>query len=398
MLPGEKMLCAYNAPFAEFRQHCLDRSISFRVESGFSSHFGYTPSPSEAASWAASLTAVVEALGDRACETYVFVELQMPLSSARWDMLIVGRNQAGHATALVVELKQWSRVSESAIRDTVSMMGRPTVHPSVQARSYVNYLKHFHGGFTGPSALMPRGCAFLPNIRSTRDITILTSPGTFGTTPKEYPVFTGSSAIEFALYAEQAVGHGTVDDAESMILSAEVRPSIKILDVVAAAVQGTQEWQLLDEQITAYNQVISLVEDAREIGSSRHLVVVRGGPGTGKSVLAIQLLGYGARHHWRVAHATGSKAFQTVLQAKTESFADAFFRKIHNVRFKKDLPVDGSGATGRPSRLRWAKNRRQAKRTQIPRPPPRMVRLWPSRFQVSSLCGLCGKLVRAKPL
>jgi DUF2075 family protein len=138
-----------------------------------------------------------------------------------------------------------------------------------------------------------------------------------------------------------------VENPGSLILDAEIRPSIKLLDVVAAAVQGTQEWQLLDEQIAAYNQVISLVEGARSGSPGRHLVVVRGGPGTGKSVLAIQLLGYAARHHWRVTHATGSKAFQTVLQARTESFADALFRKVHNVRFRKDLPVGKMFATFR---------------------------------------------------
>lgn len=341
------MLCAYHAPFADFRRDCAGGLIGPLVEKGFSNHFGYMASPSEAASWAASLIAVTEALGESAIQSYVFLELQMPLSSARCDLLLIGRNRAGQAVALIVELKQWSHVSESAVRDTVAVMGRPVVHPSIQSRSYVNYLKHFHGGCTGTAGLIPRGCAFLPNLKAQRDIRILTSSDVFGTIPREFPVFSGSSVTEFAQHVSEEVGQGIVEGAANVILNAEIRPSIRLLDVVATAVQGTQEWQLLDEQITAYNQVISIVEGARSGGSDRHLIVVRGGPGTGKSVLAIQLLGYAARQHWRVAHATGSKAFQTVLQARTEHFADTLFRKIHNVRFRKDLPVEKMFATFR---------------------------------------------------
>jgi len=183
------VLCAYHAPFADFRRDCAGGLIGPLVEKGFSNHFGYMASPSEAASWAASLIAVTEALGESAIQSYVFLELQMPLSSARCDLLLIGRNRAGQAVALIVELKQWSHVSESAVRDTVAVMGRPVVHPSIQSRSYVNYLKHFHGGCTGTAGLIPRGCAFLPNLKAQRDIRILTSSDVFGTIPREFPVF-----------------------------------------------------------------------------------------------------------------------------------------------------------------------------------------------------------------
>ncbi len=341
------MLCSYHAPFSDFRQHCADGSIGHVVENGFNEHFGYKASASEAESWAASLVAANQALGEGTIDAHVFLELQMPLSSARCDLMLVGKDYAGNSCALIVELKQWSHVSASAVRDTVSFMGRPKVHPSVQARSYVNYLKHYHGAFTGHPELIPHGCAFLHNIRLSKDIIVLTSSSTYGTIPKEFPVFTASSIKDFESFVRKTVGHGSIEDVERLILDAEIRPSVKLLDVVSAAVQGIEEWQLLDEQITAHNQVISLVEEARSGSPRRHLVAVRGGPGTGKSVLAIQLLGYAARHHWRVTHATGSKAFQTVLQARTESFADTFFRKVHNVRFRKDLPVEKMFATFR---------------------------------------------------
>ena len=46
-----------------------------------------------------------------------------------------------------------------------------------------------------------------------------------------------------------------------------------------------------------------------------------------------------ARQHWRVAHATGSKAFIDVLKASTQSFADDFLKKVYNARYKNQIPV-----------------------------------------------------------
>jgi uncharacterized protein len=251
------------------------------------------------------------------------------------------------SSALVLELKQWSRVSPSAVRNTVSVLGRPMTHPSVQVRSYVNYLKHFHGAFTESGAAL-YGCAYLHNVVAGDSLKILTSENVFDTSPREYPIFTERNADEFGSFVKRAVGYGRVSDAHALIVGARIMPSTKLLDLVDAAVQGNHEWQLLDEQILAFNQVVSLVDRAKNGEQSfRHLIIVRGGPGTGKSVLAIQLLAYGARHHWRVAHATGSKAFQTVLQAKTEHFASQFLKRIHNARFKSDLPVKEIFATFR---------------------------------------------------
>ena len=61
-------------------------------------------------------------------------------------------------------------------------------------------------------------------------------------------------------------------------------PSKKLLDLVDAAVQGNYEWRLLDEQILAFNKVISLVAEARtHARRERHILIVRGGPGPARA-------------------------------------------------------------------------------------------------------------------
>ena len=342
------MLCAYHTNVRSFSQDCLDGSIADKVSDGFNTRFGYLPSESEVSSWRSSLPAFGRELAKfDIVDAYVFIELQMPLSSARCDLLLVGKTVHGHESALVVELKQWSRVSASAVRNTVSVLGRPMTHPSIQVRSYVNYLKHFHGAFT-ESRLELYGCAYLHNAVSPETLRLLRSRIAFNSTPEEFPVFDASDPSLFGNFVRESIGNGQPLAPDILILEGRIMPSKKLLDLVDAAVQGNYEWRLLDEQILAFNKVISLVAEARtHARRERHILIVRGGPGTGKSVIAIQLLAYAARHGWKVAHVTGSKAFQTVLQAKTEHFADAFLKRIHNARFKRELPVKEIFATFR---------------------------------------------------
>lgn len=68
--------------------------------------------------------------------------------------------------------------------------------------------------------------------------------------------------------------------------------------------------------------------------NKKSVIIIEGGPGTGKSVLSILLLAYAAKNNYKIAYATGSKAFITVLQAITQEFIDSLLKKIHNVRIK----------------------------------------------------------------
>jgi hypothetical protein len=108
------MICAYHADFRQFQKDCAEGSIATKVAEGFDAHYGYSATESERTSWNASLPVIAKLLGVAELEGGdVFLELQMPLSSARCDLLLVGKGEGGQPAALVVELKQWSRVSAS---------------------------------------------------------------------------------------------------------------------------------------------------------------------------------------------------------------------------------------------------------------------------------------------
>jgi hypothetical protein len=116
-------------------------------------------------------------------------------------------------------------------------------------------------------------------------------------------------------------------------------PSKKLLDHVAAIVEGHPSFSLLDEQLVAYNIVTSKVKEL-ERRAGKAVVLVLGGPGTGKSVIAVRLLAELARTGRNVVHATGSKAFTTNLRAKVGRQASGFFKYFNSFTEQRPDSID----------------------------------------------------------
>jgi uncharacterized protein len=74
-----------------------------------------------------------------------------------------------------------------------------------------------------------------------------------------------------------------------------------------------QIFNLIDDQIAAYN---SIMHKAKTLAKSatKSMVIVKGGPGTGKSVIAVEVMGELMRQGSTVFHATGSSAFTNTLR------------------------------------------------------------------------------------
>lgn len=293
-------------------------------------------------SWVLSLWAFARVLASRAdlLDSGVFVEFLMPLSAKRCDILLSGRNRVGEPTAVIVELKQWSQVQAGPYREHVRIGEHVRLHPSEQVKRYVTHLRHFHSAFhrSELNAVKLLGCAWLHNLRSVPSLALLRDRGQFGPVLDDYRVFGADDAGELANFLVAALLPGPAEPTTAAILAGRAAPSAKLLDLVVATIEQRHEWNLLDEQRTVYWAVRDAVQKAKDIGEKR-VVLVRGGPGTGKSVLAIQLLADAARQGWKVVHATGSKAFQTVLQAQTLEIANPMLKQMFGARYKRELPV-----------------------------------------------------------
>jgi hypothetical protein len=275
---------------------------------------GHRPSTSEARSWRRSLPVLAQDLVDAGLgDVEVLLEHRLPLTSKRIDVLLAGRHpRTGGASFVLVELKQWSEATlfedEPTLVSVSGMGGRPHLHPITQVESYCQYLTDYAPALVEGGATIA-GVAYLHNATEQGVGDLRTLQGTmFGR------MFTGERRAEFLTFLRDHLdaakaGAPFADD----LLAARIAPSRQLLALAAKEIQDREQFVLLPDQRLAYELVLHATSRARA-GDGKTVVVVTGGPGSGKSVIALSLLGELARQGRTVVHATGSRSFTQTLR------------------------------------------------------------------------------------
>ena len=292
----------------------LEHHLAQRLAEQMSIQTGHSPSPGERRSWERSLPALRADLVDAGLhDVEMLIEYQLPLTSKRADVVLAGVHpRTGHPSYVVVELKQWSRAEAYEGSDTLVTVeqygGRAVTHPAMQVEGYVDYIADFtsHLAETDHSLV---GAAYLHNATD-RDVEDL-----FVRPPSERSrLFTGQRRAAFAEFLAQHLAQGESGAAAAdALLGSRIAPSRQLLSVAADEVQRREMFVLLDEQRDAYEHVLHAVERARRANTKR-AIVVSGGPGSGKSVIALSLMGELSRQGRTVVHATGSRSFTQTLR------------------------------------------------------------------------------------
>jgi hypothetical protein len=294
---------------------------------------GLRASPSEARSWDRSIPVLARDLVEAGLgDVEVLLEHKLPLSSRRVDAILAGRHPVtGDASYVVVELKQWSAAElyeDDPTLVTIDGSGRhPRLHPLEQVRGYCEYLVDFTSAWQG-SAEKVSGAAYLHNATElgVAPLRRLAETG-------HARLFTGERRAEFIDFLRSRLVPG-VRGAEyaDAFLSSRAAPSRQLLSVAAAEIQDREQFVLLDQQQLAYRLVLHATQAARA-GDSKTVIIVTGGPGSGKSVIALSLLGELARQGRTVLHATGSKSFTQTLRkvaGKGSTQAQRLFKYFNN--------------------------------------------------------------------
>jgi uncharacterized protein len=270
-------------------------------------------SAAEVRSWDASLAALaadIEQAGLGGVE--VLAEYQLPLSSKRIDVVLAGEHPGrGGPSYVVVELKQWTRASlfegEPELVFQPSYGSRPVLHPVAQVRAYGEYLLDFLGILEGTQDVLA-GAAYLHNATDDGVAALRGYPqdelGRF---------FTARDRGDFHAFLRNRLSPANASVHADRLLRSSVAPSKQLLAVAAEELRTREQFVLLDEQRVAFDLVLHEVEKARQ-GDHKSVVIVSGGPGSGKSVIALSLLGELGRRGIRVAHATGSRSFTQTLR------------------------------------------------------------------------------------
>lgn len=292
---------------ADRLHHRLVEQARYQFESGVSA--------SEVRSWRSSLSVLLADLVDAGLgDVEVLLEHRLPHSPKRVDAILCGVHpRTGDASYVLVELKQWSK-AELAAAELVLIDAygdHAVLHPVEQVKRYCQYLVDSTPGL----AILPNavhGIAYLHNANSPAVATLQNyHPSEYG---QLYTMDTRAAMQEhLRALLNPDVSNAHAAKAADDFVGMHHAPSKPLLTLAAKEIQEREQFVLLDEQRIAYNTVMLAVENAR-VANKRTVVAVLGGPGSGKSVIALSLLGDLARKGRSVHHATGSSAFTKTMR------------------------------------------------------------------------------------
>ena len=273
--------------------------------------------PSERRSWDRSIPVLANDLVEAGLgDVEVLLEHRLPLSSRRVDAILAGRHpKTGAASYVIVELKQWSEAD--LFEDDPNLVlidgyGRhPRLHPVEQVRGYCEYLRDFVPALQADNDNVA-GVAYLHNATE-MGVSPLRRLGE----SRDGRLFTGERRADFMDFLRTRLAPGvTGAPYADEFLSSRAAPSRQLLAVAADEIRDREQFVLLDQQRLAHDLVLHATEAARA-GDTKTVIVVSGGPGSGKSVIALSLLGELARRGRTVLHATGSRSFTQTLRQVT---------------------------------------------------------------------------------
>jgi len=323
----------YSGMSEDFIRDTTRNHIAERLREAFFAYYRYQPSPGEVSSWRNSLRAMRDVLEIASLHDHgILLEYQLPLSSKRLDCMLCGRDANRADNAVIVELKQWERCeptdSDKLVNSWVGGSRRDVLHPSVQVGQYRQYLEDTHIAFhEEPDVVQLSACSYLHNYLADSTDPLLEPK--FAEVLRDNPLFDSDGAESLGAYLSSRLEGGNGRPVLQRVEDSQFRPSRKLMDHVATVIGSRSPWILLDEQLVVYEKIRSTVRSGL-FGRRKQVVIVRGGPGTGKSVLAINLVADLLRDGRNAHYATGSKAFTETLWDIIGSRSRATFKYFNS--------------------------------------------------------------------
>ena len=272
--------------------------IAQKIENEFSRHNISHNNDAEYRSWANSLMFMRNIIDDNEIDDDIklAIEYQIPLTSKRVDFIIAGKDEDSNNNVVIVELKQWedSEITdrEDLVKTFTGNAKRTVIHPSYQAYSYAKIIETFNEDvYKEDIKLEP--CAYLHNYKETNRSHI--DNELYSNAISLAPIFLSEDVVKLRNFIKKYIRKKDNIDLLMKIDHGKLKPAKALQDSLASMLKGNKEFYLIDEQKVAYETVKKLVEHVVRKTSSldqsnKHVVIVQGGPGTGKSVVAIQLL------------------------------------------------------------------------------------------------------------
>lgn len=246
----------------------------------------------EKRAWENSLKRVAKILNNRDIpeDAGIAVEYKVPETDNRIDFMISGYNAEGKGVIIIVELKQWSTVDEvpnsSLVKALVSKNHiEEKAHPSRQALNYAGYLSNLiEPVIEDKIRIYP--CSYLHNYAIKENDPLIDKK--FDPLFKQSPVFTMDNEDDLKDFIKDNIKSGDKKKVLVDLDNGKIIPSRRLQDDIANMIEGKKQFYLLDTQQDVYEKALNMAEETFKT-NEKHVLIVQGGAGTGKSAVAIQL-------------------------------------------------------------------------------------------------------------
>lgn len=320
-------MIVYQGLIKDFHQDVINGIIADRIEDGFKKH-GYSHNnPAEHRAFVNSLPqldGVFDSSFGVNQDLTVAIEFQIPLTAKRIDFIICGKDDKDNKNAVIIELKQWEDIKLTNKKDVVityvAKAYREEPHPSYQAYSYAKTIENFNETVQENNiSLYP--CAFLHNFKESNREKI--ENDRYKEIIVEAPIFLQRDRKKLADFIKKYVSKPDGGKVLYDIERGKIKPSISLQDELYKMMKGNDSFNLLDEQKVAYETILEIIRENIN-DNSKHTLIVQGGPGTGKSVIAIKLLS-----------ALIKEGLNTIYTSKNQAPREVYFKKLANNDYRK---------------------------------------------------------------
>jgi len=306
----------YKADGKAFCNDIRDNKLTDIMSAAFKASFGVRPSQSEINSWQNSLPRVKDLIEiSDLKDINVALEYEVPYNQNRIDCLLFGKDVKNKDNIVLIELKQWTSVQ--ALEDEGNFVEtytggntRIVAHPSQQVKGYDGYLKSFIAELEATRPLVLFSCAYCHNYQKETG-TGLFAP-VYEIIARNFPIYSKNDTQLLADKIKYLLARGSGFEVFNRFMQSPITPSKKLLENVSKIISNKAVFSLLNEQLVAKNLIWSKIKKTKK-GDKKAVVIVHGGPGTGKSVIALNILAEAAKAKKKVFFACKSKPFVSGL-------------------------------------------------------------------------------------
>ena len=309
----------YNGLKSDFMSDTENDVLETKLYDAIKNKMNRSTGLSELNSWRNSLKEMYITLNDSniPSDVGVAIEYNIPQTSKRVDFLISGYGKDNKGNVIIVELKQWEKLQaiegqEAIVETFTGGANRRVVHPSYQAWSYATLIKDYNE-YVQDADIELHPCAYLHNYPRVENDPL--DAKQYKEVLADAPAFTYGQRDALRNFIKKSIITGDNEDTLVKIEHGKIRPSKQLQDSISGMLKGNKEFIMLDEQKVVYENILSLSTKCQKDGKKR-TIIVEGGPGTGKTVVAINLLAELTKRNQFVQYVSKNAAPRTVYGYK----------------------------------------------------------------------------------